>query len=112
MMFAIPKFLKNVDMFGAPVPNFNMRGRADVKTSCGACISIVILTLTLMFGILKLEHLAQRKNPSITTNIMPLEGGERYDTASENFMMAFAVSDKNLSPKNDTRYVKWQARFF
>ena len=63
MKFAMPKFLKSVDMFGAPIPNFNMRGRAEVKTSRGACISIVIFTLTLLFGLLKLQHLFLRKNP-------------------------------------------------
>ena len=75
----MPKFLKSVDMFGAPVPNFNMRGRAEVKTSCGACISMVIFILTLLFGMLKLQHLVVRKNPSIVTNKIPLEAGERFD---------------------------------
>ena len=80
MMFEMLAFLKSVDMFGAPVPNFNMRGRTEVKTSCGACTSMVIFTLTLLFGIIKMEHLALRKNPSITTNTSPLEAGERFDT--------------------------------
>ena len=93
MKYVMPKFLKNVDMFGAPVPNLNVHGQAEVKTSCGACFSLVIFTLTLLFGMLKLQHLALHKNPSITTNTIPLEAGERFDIGSGDFMMAFAVTN-------------------
>ena len=110
MKFAMPKFLKSVDMFGAPIPNFNMRGRAEVKTSCGACFSMVIFTLTLLFGMLKLQHLALHKNPSITTNTIPLEAGERFDIGSEDFMMAFAVTKDKGEPRNDTRYLRWMQK--
>ena len=75
----MPSFLKNVDMFGAHFPNVNLRAQAEVKTSCGACTSMLIFTVTLLFGILKLEHLALRKNPSISTNNNPLEAGERFE---------------------------------
>ena len=110
MKIAMPKFLKNADMFGAPIPNFNLRGRAEVKTSCGACISIVIFMLTFLFGVLKLQHLLTRKNPLITQNTIPLEAGERFDTGSDDFMMAFAVEDKKGVPKNDTQYLRWMQK--
>ena len=102
------KVLKSLDMFGAPVPNLNIRGRGEVKTVCGACTSLVIFALTLLFGIIKMEHLALRKNPSITTNTSPLEAGERFDTGSDDFMIAFAVEDIKGVPLNDARYIRWQ----
>ena len=105
------KVLKSLDMFGAPVPNLNIRGRGEVKTVCGACTSLVIFALTLLFGIIKMEHLALRKNPIITTNTSPLEADERFDTGSDDFMMAFAVSDEKGVPKNDTRYFRWKVAF-
>ena len=89
------KVLKSVDMFGASVPKVNIRGRGEVKTVCGACVSIGILCITLLFGILKLEHLITHKNPTISTYEIPLEAGERFSLDSDDFMIAFAVVDKD-----------------
>ena len=41
-IFGLPQFVKNLDMFGAPIPTFNFRGREDVKTSAGASASVII----------------------------------------------------------------------
>ena len=107
MLFAMPTFVKNVDMFGAPIHNFNLSGRAEVKTTCGACISMIIFTLTFMFALLRLGHLQIRKNPLIAMHSNPLEEGERFNMDSEDFMMAFGVLGKYSTPKNDTRYLRW-----
>ena len=90
-MFGLPQFVKNIDMFGAQVPTFNLRGREDVKTSAGALASMVIIVLTFLFGLLKLQYLVERKNPSIVANTRNLAFGERFNTGSDDFMMAFAV---------------------
>lgn len=79
-------------MFGAKIQTFNMRGRTKINTSCGACVSIMIFILTLIFALVKLEHLVERKNPSVTTNLSALEAGTRFNTNSNEFMMAFAAS--------------------
>ena len=50
----LPQFVKNLDMFGAQVPTFNIRGKDVVKTSAGACASIIISVLTLIYALLKL----------------------------------------------------------
>ena len=112
MKFGMPKFLKSFDMFGAPVPNINVRGRVEVKTSFGACISMVIFTVTLIFALLKLEHLYQRKNPSITTNKIPLEEGVSFSLDSDDFMIAFALTDYAKKPKNNPRYTRWIVHSF
>ena len=52
-------------MFGSQVPKINVRGQTKIKTSTGACLSIIIGTLTISFGLVKLEHLVTRKNPLI-----------------------------------------------
>ena len=60
------RFLKAIinkfDMFGAPVSAFNLDGRTKVKSPIGALTSIIIASLTLLFGLTKLEHLFARKN--------------------------------------------------
>ena len=89
------QFIKSLDMFGAPVPNLNLRGRAEVKTYCGAYISMMIFILTLLFGILKLQHLAAHKNPQIMTNKIPLEEDEPFNIGVDDFMMAFAVKNND-----------------
>ena len=54
MMFAMPQFVLDIDMFGAQIPTFNMMGRKNVTTSCGACASILIYTVTFAYGLVKL----------------------------------------------------------
>ena len=56
-MFGLLQSVKSWDMFGVQVPTFNIRGIEVVKTSAGACASLLIILLTLMFAILKLLHL-------------------------------------------------------
>ena len=43
------------------------------------------------------------------TNTVPLPADERFDLGSDDFMMAFAVENTQLEPKNDKRYIRWQA---
>ena len=72
--------IRNFDMFGSELPKFNINGKAKVTTLTGAFGSIVILAMTLMFALLKLEHMINRKNPLISRNIESLDGEEIYDT--------------------------------
>ena len=60
--------IKSMDMFGEPVPSFNIGGKMSVKTFVGAGVSLMLFTLTIAFGLLKLQNLFNRKNPNITMN--------------------------------------------
>ena len=44
---------KSFDMFGAPMPSLHIRGEPVVKTSAGACISIIVIGLTSLFALIK-----------------------------------------------------------
>ena len=66
--------VRNFDMFGSELPKFNINGKKKVTTLTGAFVSIVILAMTLMFSLLKLEHMINRKNPLISRNIESLDG--------------------------------------
>ena len=74
------KKIKNIDFFGAPVPTFNIGGKTNVPTWLGSIISILILGMTFMFGLIKIEHMAIRKNPEIIKNIEIVDIEETYDT--------------------------------
>ena len=80
-MVSLPNFVKRLDMFGAPVPSFNIEGQRSMKTNCGAIATILMISITIMFTLVKLEHLVLKKNPSLTTNVEQLEQGERFDSA-------------------------------
>ena len=55
-----------MDMLGAEAPILNMNGRSTIKTYTGASISIVMMCVTTLFALLKLQHLLMRKNPDVT----------------------------------------------
>ena len=105
--------LHQLDILGQEVPRFNIKGQESVKTSCGAYTSTVVFILTLIFGLLKLQHLLERRNPQIVTRTVKADDDDSYSTADNDFMMAFAaVSEKNstnmqVEGKSDERYLKW-----
>ena len=80
MKFDLPVSVKKFDYFGAPIPSFNLRGETEVKTSAGACLSIIVSALTLAFSLIKFEHLASRKNPTVTVNQILLEPDAIFET--------------------------------
>ena len=79
------------------------------KTSIGAISTILIMTVSLMFGIVKLEHLILKRNPNLTTNTEGLEESEVYDSTSDEFMLAFAVTSNESRGKSvwDPRFFRW-----
>ena len=109
--FNMPYFIKNLDMFGKKVPQINIRGQTVIKSSIGACLSIITVALTFSFGLLKLEHLVLSKNPLINTYKEPVEEDEHYQLPNKNFMVAFGAEKLDGTPLNDPRYIKWVARF-
>ena len=81
-----------------------------VSTACGACISIIVFTLTLIFGLIKLQHLLEHRNPQIVTRTVKVDEGARFSMADTNFMMAFAaarVANGLNEGLSDERYLKW-----
>ena len=80
MKFDLPLFVKELDFFGAPIQSFNLRGQTEIKTSTGACLSIIISVCILAFSLIKFERLVTRKNPTVTVNESPLEAGETFET--------------------------------
>ena len=69
---------------------------------------MTIVFLTIAFGLVKLQHLLMRKDPLITTIETPLEAGERYEIAQDEFMTAYAAENYNTGAGiSDPRYVRW-----
>ena len=85
-----------------------MGGRTEVRTKSGAILTIIILSLTLVFGLVKLQHLLVRKNPLINTNFEPLADDAVFDNNSGDLMLAVTVENYMTGASlTDLRYIKW-----
>ena len=114
--FDLPKMLLTLDMFSAPLPVFNLKGRESVRTYCGGCVSLVIMYVTFLFALLKLQHLLSKHNPTVNTFTEHAAFGESdVWTGEENndFMMAFTVVDyESGEVRDDLSFVKWFAHLW
>ena len=108
--YRFPDFVTNYDMFGQLMPTFNIRGKSKKQTPAGACCSILILMLTFVFGLLKLEHMLKRKNSAITTLTEGIDDKDSYSLSQDEFMLAVMV-EKTLGGEipYDARYTRWIA---
>ena len=69
---------------------------------------MTIALLTITFGLVKLQHLLQRKDPIIISNENPLEVGQKYELAQEEFMTAYAAENYDTGKGiSDPRYIRW-----
>jgi len=57
--------LLKLDLFGASLPGFSLAGEEKVRTHIGGLVSFVIAYTTLLFGLLKLNHLLTKHNPQV-----------------------------------------------
>ena len=105
---------KKFDMFGAPLPAFNIRGETKVRTYAGCVATLCILWIGLIFALLRLQQLVARDFPSVNTFIErdAYDSSDVISLGSQNFMMAFAVVDYVTGEKRaDERFVKWFAEY-
>ena len=113
-VLGLPKMLLTMDMFSKPLTKFNIKGQSDLRTLCGSCLSILVITTAIAFDLVKLEHLRKKHNP--TVNIFKKEDAfddKEITRADEykDFMMAFAITNafNHTDEKDDPTYVKWLA---
>ena len=111
----VKRFLHRMDTYPATVPQFNLHGKTAVRTGLGGLVSILAIYSTFIFAVHKLQSMLIRKNPLITTNKQEnaVEASEVLETASDDFMMAFALRSFNENRSlSDPYYVKWVARLW
>ena len=58
---------KKMDYFGRSLPNFNIKGNERRNSIVGGFISLVLLTLVLMYSTLKFSHLILKKGPTVSS---------------------------------------------
>ena len=99
------------DIFGEPVHSFNINGSYKIGSVAGLFLSIIVITLTLLFAIIKSNHLTTGKNPNISYS----EEYDNFGTPEQGMIdinmisAAFYVQDYfTKEAKDDPRFVEWE----
>ena len=98
-----------LDMFGAPMPALNVKGKTGVKTLIGGLMSVLILGTTFAFALLKFQHMMQKKGPTIIQlkEEGALDEETIYEIADSDFMMAISIDHWLNGLKLDPSYIKF-----
>ena len=84
-------------------------------TVAGGLMTAAVLTLSLLYAVIKTIHLVNASNPVMSALTIPgyYSSMDRFYLDEANFRMAFAVEGYlDGENKNDPSYVKWVARIF
>ena len=108
-----PNFVKKLDMFGKPIPQFNIAGEDKIQTSLGTVLSIVTIILTFAYGILQLQYLIDHKSPSVDLVPERIELDSELEVLHDGFQIAFNFEGNlgEILPYNSS-YVRWIASTF
>ena len=84
---------EKIDVFGEPMPGFNLNGRDAVTSQVGVFASIIMICLVLVFMTVKFMVLAQRKAPLITNATIPsyYDNSLEWSWAENGYRMAFGI---------------------
>ena len=77
--------LLSLDMLGAEAPKFNIGGKDSVRTYTGGLVSLLILSATFLFAMLKWQKMLLRNNPEIVsfTDDIAISSDDYYDLSLE-----------------------------
>ena len=95
------------------MPQLNVKGESIVPTCSGGLVTLLVMLITILFTLLKLEHMLRRNNPSITKfdDASDFYLGEKFDlTEGKNNQMAFAIENSSTGLKYDDRFFKIVAK--
>ena len=81
----------------------------QVSTVTGGIVTLFVAFLTIMFAILKLQHMLARKNPDISKFESDIFGDDHHfelDPRS-NFQVAFGIENTISGFKSDPKFIKF-----
>ena len=109
----INNYLQDMDIFGKEVPGFNIKGMHHLGTAMGGLVTAILLTISLIYAMIKTLHLVNAANPVMSALTIPgyYSSMDRFYLNEAKFRMAFSVEGYlDGENKNDPRYVKWFTR--
>ena len=98
-------------MFAEPVPGFNIAGKYGAGTLLGSVCSLFLIIIVTLYGLIKLDHLLNKHNPTINTLTEPQEFDEEINPVNlrddTNMRFAFSIMDIDAQETLlDPRYIK------
>ena len=88
--------MKRFDIFGQPLPSFNIKGEDVIRTKIGAAVSMMVLVIVLYYGAIKSFHLVTKHNPIIASYVEDAILENNPINLNEiNFRAAFAFTNWN-----------------
>ena len=84
----ISSFLRSIDRYGQQIPAFNIKGVSVIRTSIGGVLTGIVLILTLVYFIVKLEALIDGSDPIINQNTI----SDYYSTTESDGLDLFAAN--------------------
>jgi hypothetical protein len=100
------KFLSKFDIFGLKV-NFTFERRVNYNTICGGVFSLILVIITLVFGVSSLVRVASRDVLSFSTDYSGFNWKKGFNAGQYGFNMKFGFVESNQSL--DPRIGKWRA---
>ena len=64
--YSFVKRVRKIDIFGKQVHGFNLQGERNIKTTCGATMTMVLALFIFGYALVKFSQLESRHNPNIT----------------------------------------------
>ena len=107
--------LRSVDIFGKPLPAFNLKGNSTIHTMTGGVVTFCIIVIILVYSSMKLIQLFDRHTPTVSQVLDKnvFDYNEQINLNEIKFRVAFSVEGyHSREMKNDPKYVKYLVRIF
>ena len=107
--------LKKIDVFGEPLPAFNVKGETVITTLTGGIVTFLMIIIFLTYGSLKFIDLIENPNPLIVevTENDVFELDDVFNLDEIGFKFAFTIENYLSSERrDDSAYVKYLARYY
>ena len=100
------------DLFGQPTPTFNLNRKNKITSQIGVFVSLILITMVILFMSVKGVLLVQRNNPLITQAEIPsfFDSEFKFNLYDNNYRIAFGVQSYfTKDSKDDPNFVRWTA---
>ena len=113
--FKILNTIKSMDIFGRPMPGFNIKGTKQVHSLLGSVCTLMIFITVLMYASAKFVQLHVRHNPNISTyeEAKFYSKDDPMNLNQVNFRFAISFEGYHDSEsKFDSQFVRWMFRHY
>ena len=110
--FTFVKLWRGLDYFGQPVTGFNVKGEKYVTSGLGTIMSLLMMTVVLIYAVSKSRHIQTVNGQTISTYQVDGENNSQdnpLNLSDKNVRVAFkfeAGADKGWKSLHDPRYVR------